>query len=60
MKHYFKSAIILGLFALISCNKEHKSGDSGSANSDDPNQALYNEVMSIHDEVMPKKEDCLD
>jgi hypothetical protein len=57
MKHYFKSAIILGLLALISCNKEHKHGASGSANSDDPNQALYNEVMSIHDEVMPKMED---
>jgi Mg2+ and Co2+ transporter CorA len=45
---------------LVSCGKtsEHKGHDQGSSdNGDNPNQALYDQVMDIHDEVMPKMED---
>ncbi len=52
-------AIILTVLTLVSCNqsKEHKHEGSNDTSSDSPNQALYNEVMNIHDEVMPKMED---
>lgn len=45
---------------LLSCGKssDHKGHDQGASdNSDSPNQALYDQVMEIHDEVMPKMED---
>lgn len=44
---------------LISCNqnkKEHHH-EGGNADSGNPNQALYDQVMDIHDEVMPKMQD---
>ena len=31
--------------------------DSEPADGDSPNEALYNQVMDVHDEVMPKMED---
>ena len=54
--------ILVGLFcvfAACSGNKgEHQGHENGGdAVIDDPNQALYNEVMNIHDEVMPKMDD---
>ena len=45
---------------LIACGKtsEHAGHDmDGDNDNDSPNQALYNQVMDIHDEVMPKMED---
>jgi hypothetical protein len=46
------------LLTLIACGKsnEHTGHDTDNE-GDDPNQALYNQVMDIHDEVMPKMED---
>ncbi len=51
------------LFSLISCSK---SGDHSSVNhggdqnqEEGPNQALYNQMMDIHDEVMPKMDDIM-
>lgn len=45
--------------ALASCNQsgkhEHHTSDSG--NGDNPNAALYDQVMDIHDEIMPRVED---
>lgn len=49
----------VGLFiSLTSCNKsgkhEHAEENAPSGN---PNQALYDQVMDIHDEVMPKTDE---
>lgn len=55
-----KLIIASSLLILLSCGKtsEHKGHNEGnSENSDNPNQALYDQVMEIHDEVMPKMED---
>ncbi len=56
---------ILSVLALVlimaSCGKtsEHSgNGHDSDANADDsPNEALYNQAMEVHDEVMPKMED---
>ncbi|MBY0434567.1 MAG: hypothetical protein K2U26_10705 [Cyclobacteriaceae bacterium] len=48
------------MLVALSCGKpsEHSGHEhDGDANGDNPNQALYDQVMSIHDEVMPKMED---
>lgn len=56
-----KQLLIASSFLIIlSCGKtsDHNDHDQGtSENSDNPNQALYDQVMDIHDEVMPKMED---
>ncbi|MBI1770318.1 MAG: hypothetical protein HYR67_18260 [Bacteroidetes bacterium] len=50
--------MFLGLLITISCNKsgshEHHEEEEVVNN---PNQALYEEVMAVHDEVMPKTEE---
>jgi hypothetical protein len=52
---------ILFSFILIfsACTKpsEHKDHGQKEKASDNPNEALYNQVMDIHDEAMPKMED---
>ena len=56
-----KSLIISSAFlVLMSCGKTrehagHSESDDGT--SGEANQALYDQVMDIHDEVMPKMED---
>ncbi|CAN5300553.1 hypothetical protein BH09BAC3_BH09BAC3_18890 [soil metagenome] len=55
-----KSPIIVFFFLILaSCGKttDHSNHDNGDAVTDNPNQALYDEVIDIHDEVMPKMED---
>lgn len=50
--------LFLGLLITVSCNKsghEHHATDAPA--SDNPNQALYEEVMAVHDEVMPKTDE---
>lgn len=45
---------------MLSCGRtsEHSGHDQESSkDNDDPNLALYDQVMDIHDEVMPKMED---
>lgn len=56
-----KSLFIVGLFALAACGKsgEHEHGNHDSAMDDSPNQALYDQVMDVHDEVMPKMDDIM-
>lgn len=53
--------LFLLLLLLTACGKsgEHASHDheEGTMDGDSPNQALYNQVMDVHDEVMPKMED---
>lgn len=58
-----KLSYIAFLFVLILAACGNKGGHKGhgegadDAVTDNPNQALYNEVMDIHDEVMPKMDD---
>jgi hypothetical protein len=61
MKKLIASAFILTAFlSLLSCGKSgehHHDQESDTTATDNPNQALYNQVMEIHDEVMPKTGD---
>jgi hypothetical protein len=55
-------SITIFLFAFIllaACGKtaEHSDHDSAEADGESPNEALYNQVMDVHDEVMPRMED---
>ena len=58
-----KSTTQLGIISLVitmfACGNKssHEHSSNGKGNDDDPNQALYNQVMDIHDEVMPVTED---
>lgn len=47
--------VFIAILTLAACGKSshHEHQDSANAGSD-PNQALYEEVMAVHDEVMPK------
>jgi len=46
------------LLVLVSCGKQQDHVHHNDENEgDDPNRALYDQVMTIHDEVMPKMED---
>lgn len=56
-----KSLFIVGLLVLAACSKggEHKHSNSDSSTDDNPNQALYDQVMEVHDEVMPKMDDIM-
>jgi len=53
--------LIVCLFTLAACGKggEHQYSDSDSDTDDGPNQALYDQVMEVHDEVMPKMDDIM-
>lgn len=57
----FNFNILLPILILFACGKpaEHSDHDhnSGSSEGDNPNEALYNQAMDVHDEVMPKMED---
>jgi hypothetical protein len=59
MKNYFLHSIVITAI-LLGCSQ--KSNEHDHHDTTDPiveeggNQALYNEVMKIHDEVMPKME----
>jgi hypothetical protein len=44
-------------FTLFSCNKQGRDATASDPVDDESNQALYEEVMGIHDEVMPKMDD---
>jgi DNA polymerase III delta prime subunit len=59
VKKIFNTLIILFLLANISCgNKAQNHGGHDTNNeTGKPYDALYNQVMDIHDEVMPKTED---
>ena len=53
---------LLLIVILVSCTKseKHVEHQHESENDDNPNQALYEQVMDIHDEVMPRLEDIYD
>lgn len=48
----------LALFLLAGCGKsgQHEHPEEDAA-TDNPNQALYDQVMDIHNEVMPKSDE---
>ncbi len=54
---------VLAIFSFMSCTK---SGDHSTMNDDadqtqeeGPNQALYNQMMDVHDEVMPSMDEIM-
>ena len=50
--------LFLGLIISFSCTTKsgiHEQHEVVEA-SNNPNQALYDEVMAVHDEVMPKED----
>lgn len=60
MNTTFYTLGIAVLIVLGSCQKssEHHDADAAhDATEESPNRALYEEVMAIHDEVMPKMND---
>jgi hypothetical protein len=62
MKTLVTKVILICLIAVWGCGQHSHSHDEHDAMANDTNQdtgnkALYNEVMKIHDEVMPKMDD---
>ncbi|MCK6616701.1 MAG: hypothetical protein L6Q51_03580 [Cyclobacteriaceae bacterium] len=55
MKKTFALLLIIGL---VSCGK-NKDKQASEPVTDDPNKVLYNQVMDIHDEVMPRMDDIM-
>ncbi|MBS1682041.1 MAG: hypothetical protein JST48_10030 [Bacteroidetes bacterium] len=48
------SAILfLSLLSILSCSKPKNNEAQEASTTDNPNQALYDRVMDIHNEVMP-------
>ena len=56
MKKQIKT-LFISLVLLAACGKsdQHQHQDDAKS-SDNPNQALYDQVMSVHDEIMPKSD----
>lgn len=48
---------LLLVLILIGCNGKTNNGQDSQNANDSGNQALYDEVMKVHDEVMPKMND---
>jgi len=55
---YIAFALLL-LASACSKSDKHQGGHEGESDNatDNPNEALYHQVMDIHDEVMPKMDD---
>jgi len=49
---------LLLVLALAACDKGQNS-TSEPAETDNPNQVLYDQVMDVHDEVMPKMDEIM-
>lgn len=49
--------LILVVLVALGCGKPATSHDDHPGDSTDTNRALYDEVMDIHDQVMPKMSD---
>jgi ABC-type Zn uptake system ZnuABC Zn-binding protein ZnuA len=48
--------VLISIIFLAACGKsnQHEHHEQDDMAKDDPNQALYDEVMAVHNEVMPK------
>jgi hypothetical protein len=55
MNRFFLTIYLLAVI-LFGCGGQSQDSQNGTSDSDngDPNQVLYEQVMDIHDEVMPK------
>jgi hypothetical protein len=55
-KHFLFLPVLMA--AMLGCGNPSQETQNGASDADsDPNQVLYDQVMDIHDEVMPKTED---
>jgi len=54
---------LLAFFSILSCTKsaDHSTMSQGSDQTQEegPNQALYNQMMDVHDEVMPSMDEIM-
>ena len=48
---------LLFVLILLGCNSKTNNGRDSQNGTDSGNQVLYDEVMKVHDEVMPKMND---
>jgi len=53
---FVANILFLGLLISISCQNKSGNHEQETAASN-PNQALYDQVMAVHDEVMPKTDE---
>ncbi len=51
--------LVLAVLMVSACGKPtgHSGQETESEDGDSPNEALYNQVMDVHDDVMPRMED---
>jgi TolA-binding protein len=56
-----KILFVIGLLAMSACSKtgEHEHSEHDTASVESPNQALYDQVMDVHDEVMPRMDELM-
>ncbi|MBL7870824.1 MAG: hypothetical protein JNM78_04370 [Cyclobacteriaceae bacterium] len=56
-----KIIFVIGLFALTACSKtgEQDNSEPDTLSEESPNQALYDQVMDVHDEVMPRMDELM-
>ena len=52
------TAFLLLMLTLVACNKGAQT-TTEAATEDSPNQILYDQVMDVHDEVMPKMDEIM-
>ncbi len=52
---------VIGLLVMNACSKtsEHDHSEHDTETEESPNQALYDQVMDVHDEVMPRMDDLM-
>jgi hypothetical protein len=56
-----KTLGFVALLLLTACTKgtDHDQANHDVASDESPNQALYDQVMDVHDEVMPKMDEIM-
>lgn len=57
MKALYSAIIALAIVGCQKSDQAHHHDEGNATESDSTNTILYNQVMDIHDEVMPKMED---
>ncbi len=57
MKYAIPLLVVCALITGCSKPSEHDHHHHGTAEGDDPNSILYNQVLDVHDEVMPQMDE---